>query len=379
MTGRIVELVKGKKYKVIIEAGKDPSTGSRKRIIRRVTGRKPDAQTLMAQILMELKQGTYIEPKRITVADWLNTWLNDYKKMELRPTTWESYKIQINTHITPAIGELNIQELHPNHLQKLYNEKLESGLSPRSVRYIHTVMHGALKQAVKNQLLLRNVSEATTLPRRNKSQARALTLQEQNDFLAAAEGDRLCPAFIVLMATGLRRGELLGLRWRNVDFDNNSLTIEENLVSLKGAASYQLPKTDKSKARLPLIRPAIDALKAHRALMLAEGYHDKDKPVFCSKAGTPINPRNFNRKFTELRDSAGIGKDITVHSLRHTFATRLLEKGVSMREVQELLRHEEMSTTADVYSHVSEELKRNAADKLNDLFQNGTKTAPKAK
>lgn len=378
MTGRIIEEIKGKKYKIIIEAGKNPATGKRKRIVRRIEGRKPDAQALLSQIIMELKQGTYIEPKRITVADWLNTWLNDYKKMELRPTTWESYRIQADTHLIPSIGQLNIQDLRPDHLQKLYNEKLESGLSPRSVRYIHTTIHGALKQAVRNQLVIRNVSEATTLPKREKSQARALTPMEQDDLLAAIQADRLGPAFILLMATGLRRGELLGLRWRNIDFDNKHLTVEENLVWVNGAAVYQQPKTEKSKGQVPLIKPALDALKAHRENMLSEGNHGKDKPVFCSKVGTPIIPRNFNRKFTELRDAAGISKEITVHSLRHTFATRLLEKNVSMKEVQELLRHEEMATTADTYSHVSEKVKRTAISKLNSLFKNGTKTAPKA-
>ncbi len=128
----------------------------------------------------------------------------------------------------------------------------------------------------------------------------------------------------------------------------------------------------------PLLSPSfiIEVLKTHRERMLSEGYHGRDKPVFCTKVGTPINPRNFNRKFEELRKKAGIGKDITVHSLRHTFATRLIEKGVAMREVQELLRHEEMSTTADIYSHVSEQLERNAINKLNHVFKNGTNSAP---
>lgn len=368
MTGRVIEIVKGKKYKVIIEAGKDPATGKRKRIIRRITGRKSDAIDLMSQIVTELRQGTYIEPKRITVREWLDTWLKDYKKPELRQTTYDSYKIQIDTHIVPAIGEVGIQELRPDQLQKLYNDKLAAGLSPRSVRYIHTIMHGALKQAVKNQLVLRNVSEATTLPKRVKGHARALTLAEMADFLAAARGERLYAAFIVLMTTGLRRGELLGLRWRNVDLAAGCLTVEENFVAVKGGGTYQPPKTEKSRGRVPLIKPALDALKSHKERMMFEKHFDGDKPVFCTKAGTPINPRNFNRVFERLREKAGIGKDVTVHSLRHTFATRLLERGVSMKEVQELLRHEEMATTADIYSHVSEDLKQAAADRIADLF-----------
>jgi site-specific recombinase XerD len=120
----------------------------------------------------------------------------------------------------------------------------------------------------------------------------------------------------------------------------------------------------------------VECLKKHRQEMMAKGLLDKDKPVFCNDDGRPIMPRSFNHRFEKIREKAGIDKAITVHSLRHTFATRLLERGVSMKEVQELLRHEEMSTTADIYSHVSEELKRAAAERLTDLFKNGTKMAP---
>lgn len=358
----------GKKFKVVIEAGRDPATGRRRRITRTVSGRRHDAELLELDLTRQLEQGTYVEPKRITVRDWMNTWLNDYKKMTLRQTTYDSYKMQIDKHIIPAIGAIPIQELRADHLQKLYSEKHQAGLSPRSVRYIHTVIHGALEQAVENRIILLNVSKSTKLPKKEKGEVRALTPEEQERFIKALYGERLSAAFVVLMATGLRRGELLGLRWRNVDLAGRFLAIEENLVAVKGGAVYQPPKTEKSKGRVPLIAPAIEALKSHRERMIFEGHYGADMPVFCSKAGTPINPRNFSRVFERLRDKAGIDRDVTVHSLRHTFATRLLERGVSMREVQELLRHEEMATTADIYSHVSEDLKQAAADRIADLF-----------
>ena len=377
MPGSIIEEVKGKKYKIIIEAGKNPSTGKRKRVIRRIEGRKTDAQDLMAQIIMELKTGTYIEPKATKVSDWLSTWLNDYKKMEIRQTTWESYEVQVRKHLTPAIGALNVQELRPEHLQKLYNEKLTSGLSARSVRYIHHVIHSALKQAVKNQLVLRNVAEATVLPKQDKKKARAMTVEEQAAFLSVLEKDRLVAAFIVLMGTGIRRGELLGLFWRNVDLKKGTLAIEQNLVRVKGnARAYQEPKTEMSKGELPLNAAVMDALKAHRERMLSEGNHAPEKPVFCTKKGTTINPRNLSRKFDILRDKAKIPKDVTTHSLRHTFATRLLEQGVGLKEVQELLRHAQIGTTGNIYSHVSQEVKRGAVDKLNDVLTLGTNRAP---
>jgi len=372
----IYEIVKGKKYKIVIEAGTDPATGKRKRITRNVSGRKHDAEMVELELKQQLKQGAYIEPKRITVREWLNTWLKDYKKNALRINTYEIYEILINKHIIPALGGAAVQELRPEHIQKLYNDKIAEGLSPKSVRHLHTILRGAFRQAKKNRLVSFNITESVTLPALKKGQARALTLEEQAKFLKAAKDCRHYAAFLLKMTTGLRRSEILGSRWRNVNLSKGYLVIQEVLVPVKGGAVYQEPKTEKSKGKVPLIAPAIEGLKLHRERMMFEGNYSKDGPVFCTKTGKPINPRDFNRAFERIRARAGIGKEVTVHSLRHTYATRLLELGVSLKEVQELLRHAELSTTADIYAHVSEELKRAAANRLTDLFQNGTKMAP---
>jgi len=379
MAGHITQEGKGK-WKITVEAGKDPITGKRKRIIKRIEGRRADAQALMAQIVTELRQGTYIEQDNIRVDQWLNTWLHSYKKSSVRLTTWESYGMNIRVHLNPAIGALSLQSLRPDHLQKLYNEKYQNGLSARTIRYIHTIINAALKQAVKNQLVFRNVAEATTLPKQEKSQVRAMTLDEQTNFLRVSQGDRMAAAFIVLFATGLRRGELLGLKWRNVNLGLARISIEENLVqTYTRSFQYQLPKTEKSKGQIPLNKSALEAFKEHRKAMLAEGHYALDKPIFCTKKGTPYNPRDFSYKFVALRNKAKISKDITVHSIRHTFATRLLEAGVSMKEAQELLRHENITTTADIYSHVSIEIKQMAVNKLDQNLQSGINWAPKPK
>ncbi|MCL4462726.1 MAG: site-specific integrase [Firmicutes bacterium] len=377
MSGHITQEGKGK-WKITVEAGKDPATGKRKRIIKRIEGRRMDAQALMAQIVTELRQGTYIEQDNMSVEQWLNTWLHDYKKSSVRLTTWESYGMVIRLYLIPAVGALLLQDLRPDHLQKLYNEKQQNGFSARTIRYIHTIIHAALKQAVKNQLVFRNASEAVTLPKQEKSQVRAMTIDEQAKFLQVIQGDRIAAAFIILLATGLRRGELLGLRWRNVDLTLGRISVEENLVRTNTKSlQYHPPKTKKSKGQMPLNKSAIDAFKEHRKAMLAEGNCSPEKPVFCSLDGTPYTPRRFSYKFEVLRDKAKISKDITVHSTRHTFATRLLEAGVSMKEAQELLRHENIATTADIYSHVSVEMKQAAVDKLDQHLQSGTNWAPK--
>jgi len=224
MPGHIESAGKGK-WRIVIEAGRDPATGKRKRIVRRVEGRKADAEEILAQLLAELKQGTYIEPSRITVAEWLHTWLHEYKKLKLRPSTWESYEVIIRNHLVPAIGALPLQALRSEHLQKLYNKKAEAGLSAQTIHHIHKVVHGALKQAVKNKLVQHNVSEAVTLPKIKRREIRTLTPEEQAKFLGVLGGDRLGTTFLMLLGTGMRRGELLGLRWEDVNLDEGTVFI----------------------------------------------------------------------------------------------------------------------------------------------------------
>lgn len=380
-SGRIIEVVKGKKYKIIIEAGKNPKTGERKRIVRRVDGRKKEAEDLMDEIKNSLRQGTYIEPKKTTISEWLDTWLNDYKKMDLRQTTWESYEYIARLHIKPEIGAMHIQSLRPEDLQKLYRRKVESDLSTRTVRYIHTVINSAMKQAVKNHLILRNPAEATTPPKLEQKNVAAMGKGDIDNFLLTLDTltdsrlKRIAPAFKILLGTGLRRGELLGLRWRSIDSDNRKIKIEQGLVATKGVMwAYQDPKTDLSKNEIPMSEYVASVLQSHYINMVLEGNAAEDKPVFCTKKGTPIIPKNFNRTYYSLRKKAGISEDINLHALRHTFATMLLEKGVSLKEIQELLRHAKISTTADIYTDVSSVMKKSAVDKLD--FQFGTKSAP---
>ncbi|TYO94534.1 tyrosine-type recombinase/integrase [Desulfallas thermosapovorans] len=370
MAGHLKPDGKGK-WKIIIEAGRDPATGNRKRIVRRYKGRKAEAEEYMARLIADFSRGNYVELNRTTLGDWLKTWLQEYKKQRLRPTTYENYNTMIDHHIIPNIGKMTLQELKTDHLQKLYNKKTAEGKSPATVHRIHQVIHGALEQAVKNQLVIRNVSKSAVLPSIKKPETRALTLNEQNAFIAALKGDRLSAAFIVLLGTGLRRGELLGLCWKDVDIDGGILKVREGVTYTKESGlTRQAPKTESGYRIIPLSGAVIAALKEHRKNMLSEGNHCPEMPVFCTKKGTQILPRNFNRKFNILCKKAGID-GVSPHSLRHTFATRLLEEGESLKVVQELLGHARLAITADIYSHVSTELKRSAISKLDKLFTPG--------
>lgn len=356
-----------------ITIGRDPETGKRVMLSGKTW---EEAHEKLTAGKAQMYQGTFVEPSKVTVGQWLDVWLNEYKRLDLRPTTWESYEVMVRCHIKPTIGHMALKDLRPEHLQRLYNNKLAAGCSARTVRYIHQVIHGALEQALKNGLVARNVSKATKLPRLKKREIRALTPEEQERFLEVLEQDRIGAAFKVLLGTGLRRGELLGLTWQDVDLEDGTIRVRRQLTPVKGGPIFQEPKTEKARRIIPLPRDVVAALKAHRAkqaqekLLAGVAYQDSGL-VFATEIGTRINPRNFNRKFYELRKKAGL-EDVNLHALRHTFATRSLELGEDLKVVQELLGHARIAITADTYAHVSPKLKRDAVAKLN-----GTLTAKK--
>ncbi|MDK2881930.1 MAG: hypothetical protein PWP58_266 [Bacillota bacterium] len=357
----------------LLTVGRD-ETGKLRRISFSGKSQREVLQKI-AQARAEMRQGIFVEPSKLTVGEWLETWLREYKRPALRQEVYENYEMIIRVHLKPTLGGVLLQALRPEMVQHLYNEKAASGLSPATVRKIHQVLHGALKQAVRNQLVARNVSEATTLPKlRQTREVRALTLEEQERFLKALEGNRLATAFKVLLGTGLRRGELLALTWRDVDLANATLTVRQSLVRVKGKLLLQEPKTKTSRRTIPLPDDLVAELKAHKArqnqerLKAGPAYEDNNL-VFANELGQPLDPRSFNRWFYEIRNKAGLPKDVNLHALRHTYATRLLERGVSLKVIQRLMGHSKFDVTADIYSHVAPELERQAVAILDDLFK----------
>ena len=284
-------------------------------------------------------------------------------------------------HVKPELGNIQLKNLKSTDLQGLYNRKFNSGLSARSVQYIHVVIHNALEQAVKNNLVIRNVSDATTLPRKEQKEMRVLSIQEQAKFMNILDSDRLGFAYMFDLATGLRVGELLALRWKDVDLENGVIKIKQAVsrvknydpnVTTKTKLIIQEPKTKKGQRSIPLPNIITALLKKHQLrqkeekLLYANKYQDNDL-VFCTKIGTYLEPRNLSRTFYTLVANAGIDP-ANMHALRHSFATRLLEANEHPKVVQEMLGHSSITLTLDTYSHVMPELKQAAAEKLNDLF-----------
>lgn len=336
----------------------------------------------LRKVLSSIDNGTYIEPTKTTVSSWLDTWFDTYKKPSVKAKTLECYDNIIRNHIKPGIGSVLLKDLRPEQVQKLYND-IAKKLSSRMAELTHVTLHAALQQALKNDLISRNVSEAATLPKKVKKEPRVLTTEEQQKFTEAFKGNRLEAAFTLDLFTGLRRGELLGLRWKDIDFKNKLIKVNQTLcrvknfddtvIKTKTKLVFDTPKTEKGKRVIPLLDEVIEALKSHRTrqktekFKVGEIYQDNDL-VFCTTIGTPLDPRKFNDLFHEVVEKAGIGR-ANIHALRHTFATRGLENGIELKVMQEFLGHSSISLTGDVYSHVLQDKKREAINKLKSVFK----------
>lgn len=365
--------------------GTDPATGKPKR--KTFYGKtRQEVAAKLTEALQKVQAGTYLEPATITLGQWLDKWMTEYKKGQLRPLTYQSYMGTIERHVKPALGRIPLAKLQAHMIQSFYNEKLTSGrkdgrggLSTREVRYFHAIIHGALEQAVKEGLLARNVAAATSPPTVKNKPMRPLTEDELLAFLAAAREERFFAAYLLAATTGLRRGELLGLCWDSVDLTGGALVVQRQLLPLKndeGKLTVVLDDATKSQSgrrSIALTEDAVCALKAHRKkqleekLLLGPAYQDHGL-VFCNEDGTPLDPRSFTRRFQRVLEKAGLPK-VRLHDLRHTHASLLLSRGVHPKVVQERLGHASITMTMDLYSHLFPNLQEAAAATLNGLVE----------
>jgi integrase len=327
----------------------------------------------------DLARGVFVEPHKLALGEWLQTWLAEYKRPSVRDITFDSYAMIIRRHLTPALGHIPLRELRPEHVQHYQNEKAKQGLDARTIRLHHVILSNALLQAEKNGLVVRNVYRLVESPRQTRWEQRTLTVaQLTTQLLPTLQHDRLYAAYLTLFMTGLRRGELLGLRWQDVDLAAGVLQVRQAMSRVydrdaagptKTTLLFAEPKTEKSRRTIPLPEACLASLRQHRArqaeerLLLGQAYQEHGL-VFAQADGTPIDTRNMNLYFTQALKRAGL-PPIRLHDARHTYATWLPEQGVSLKVVQTLLGHGSIAVTADVYSHVSLELEKQAAAKLN--------------
>ncbi|MEE9298696.1 MAG: site-specific integrase [Acidimicrobiia bacterium] len=365
----------------VIELGPDPSTGTRRRRTRRGFPSKKEAQSALRRELTELESGAHVDRTAMTVAEYLvGEWLPAHSQ-QVRPNTLESYRSAIERHIIPRIGAIRLQHLGPRDINRLYAALAEGGseagepLAPKTIRNAHVVLRRALEDAVKWELIRRNPAAAASPPTasRRPPVPDPWRRHEVRTFLESVTGDELEGLWVLAATTGMRRSELLGLRWSDVDLERGRLSVVQTVVPVRGKPEVGPPKTKRSARLVHLDATATEALIGRRRRLPV--HLPEDAFVFARSDGSALRHGTVTNRFQRLRERAGL-RHIRLHDLRHTWATLALEAGINPKVVSEQLGHVNVSITLDTYSHVIPVLQADAVDRVAEAIYNAEDNQP---
>ncbi len=380
MRGTVFKRKKSWAFAVEVSRSED---GDRTRHQKAGFATKREAQQAMNEVLHQLGTGNYVEPVKLTLGTFLqDQWLPAIKA-SVRASTFDSYRMTVEKHIVPALGGARLQQITPAKLNAFYADLLskgrsdgKGGLSPKSVRNAHVIVRKSLSDAVKWSLIPRNPAAFAEPPKLRDSGDRDMktwSADETRTFLQFAKGDRLYAAWHLSVSTGMRRGEILGLRWTDVDLEMGRVSVRQTLVTVNYEIQFSTPKTSKGRRSIALDKGTVGALREHRKAQLAEKmaigpshYSDSDL-VFCKVDGQPMHPDLFSQQFDRMVAKSGLPR-IRLHDLRHTHATLALRAGVHPKVVSERLGHSTVAFTLDRYSHAVPGMQEDAAEKIAGLI-----------
>lgn len=370
------------RWEVRVTAGIDFETGKPKRISY-YTDTKAEATKLLHEVEYKIHIDEMVDPTSVTLYQWLSLWLETYMKNSLKQSTYTSYAGYINNHFAPAIGNIKLKELTTKILQDFYNYKLtKQELSPKTISNMHRCLHKALKQAVLEHHINFNPCDAVNLPRTGKPQIEIFTIEEQQRLMYTSYNFRYGIFIRLTLATGIRLGELLGLRWEDVDARTNMLYIRRTLnriekVDYNGTGNkteivIQEPKTQNSVRSIPLMKSIINELMQWRNVQLSDAQiagaaYQNSGFIVTNQFGGYIEPRTFKDYYDTILEAANLGH-FTFHALRHTFATRALEKGMDSKTLSTILGHYSVAFTLDTYTHILDSQKHEEMKCMEDLF-----------
>ncbi|UII57063.1 site-specific integrase [Cytobacillus spongiae] len=363
----------GSSWYFVAELPKDPITGKRKRKKQRGFKTKREAEKALAQVEAEVIRGTYIEPTNTLYKDYLLLEWFRGKKATINSQTAKSYENYMNHRIIPKLGHIPLSQLNVMVLQNYIYSLKEDGLASATIKKIYNIIRNSLEHAKTLELLAKNPATNIQLPKIEKTEMTVWNVEESKAFLHIAREDRLYVAFHLAITTGMRQGEILGLRWKYVDLEKGVIRICQTL-SHDGKEFLVGAKTASSVRSIKLPDETIVLLRKHKAviarerLQVGQEYVDHD-PVICTSKGTPILPANLRRTYARLIKQADVPA-IRFHDLRHTHATLLLSQGVHAKVISERLGHSNIKTTLDIYSHVLPNMQDEAAKQINNLLSN---------
>jgi len=389
MPGHVAK--KGNNYYIVLEFEEEDGKRRRRWIsVRKELGlnrpaKRKEADKLLRDKLKELDEGTYIEPVDITLKEYARQWLEDYAKPNVKLNTYKSYRGIVEDHIIPALGHISLPKLRKSKIKGFIAEKQKEGaradkkegrLSNTTVRYIFVILKNILKHAVEDEIIKRNPAEGISPPRSDNKFIHNLNYwnrEEAQRFLEYVKNHRRYPFYLLAVTTGMRRGELLGLKWACIDWKKCRIEVKYNLIAGEKGKAVLQDSTKSGRSRTIEVSPKImQVLADHRLYeqqkILSLGVRGKTQDlVFTSDRGTPITPDTIDRQFYRFIKEAGLRR-IRFHDLRHTAATLMLEEGADVKTVAEYLGHVDPSVLLNIYSHITARMQKKAAETMEDLI-----------
>ena len=350
--------------------GPDPATGRKRYRSESVKGTRAQAERRLTEILRELDTGVVSGSTRLTVGEFLSGWLLDHAAARVRSRTLEGYRDHVRLHISPRIGRVSLERLTPRQVQDMETSLLQGGgrdgrgLSPRTVAQTHRILHNALNHAVRLGLASRNAASSVEPPRFSRYEVRTLAWSEVLLLLEAVEDPLLRTLFLLAVQTGLRRSELLGLQWQDVDLAGGLLSVRRGLIKLSSGLRVSEPKSGLGRA-VVLADESVEALACLRGSRSGSGDF-----VFCRSDGAPLKPGSVTQAFRRVAQRAGF-PGLRFHDLRHTHASLMLSEGVHLKVVSERLGHSSVAITGDIYSHVLPSVQREAVERFGAAWKTG--------
>ncbi|MBQ8837512.1 MAG: tyrosine-type recombinase/integrase [Clostridia bacterium] len=358
-------------YQIIVEVERNPLTGKRQRTYKTIKGTKKQAEIMLRKMISDLESGNITTPSAMKLGEWLTHWLATYCP-NLAVSTRAGYEEKINNYIIPALGHIPLKALKADNVQTFINGMQQSGLSPKTIRNAYNNLNAALKKAVILRMIPYNPCEGTVLPKLVKHQDKVYDNAEIREVLKKAEDTDIYLMVLLLVTTGLRRGELDALKWSHIDFEAKTINICESRTVTKDITVTKAPKSQAGNRTITVGDEVITALEKAR-----EEYYDKKERygagfhdlgyVICKKNGEPYRPDSLTQKWLRFVEKNNL-QHVRLHGLRHSNATALIQAGVSPKVVQQRLGHADINITLNTYTHVLPSMDKEAAEKIDNMI-----------
>lgn len=372
-SGNIVERIRksGKiSYEITVEGERDPLTGKRNRVFRTVKGSEKEARKVMHRLINDMEQNKIVKKNHKTVEEWMEEWITLYLP-NVEETTRVGYKTKLRCYIKPALGDILIYSLRADHVQKMVNDMQARGLSPKNIRDTFNNINAAMKKAVVLRYIPFNPCEGVVLPKLKKYRAKVYDNQMIHTLLDTASGTDMYLPVLLGVTVGLRRGEMLALRWDDIDFKTNTIKVRNNMVNGENGIIIKAPKSEAGIRDIKVGDEVMAELKKARLKYMEDAL---TSPIFQNlnfvirqEDGSPLHPDSMTRKWSRFLKDNDL-PHIRLHDLRHSNATALIQAGVNPRVVQQRLGHSDVNITLNTYTHVLPEMDIDAAAKLDAIM-----------